>query len=118
MRSTNLVIFLVLLNAAAGIAAVGLGLDVTASTGADGVIQTASDDLENREVNRPASDELIGSFFGVGALIQDIRLIIFYGPEMLRGLGAPDIIIDGLQGVIAFVVVFDVAEAISGRILS
>jgi len=118
MRSTNLVLFLILLNAAAGVAAAGLALDVAPSTGASGIIGDTSGDLEDREVNRPASDELIGSFFGVGALIQSIRNIVFFGPEMLRNLGAPPIIINGFQTVLIFIVSFDVAEAVTGRNLS
>lgn len=118
MRSTNLVIFLALLNVAAGIFAVAAPVNVTVSTGASGEIDATGEALADREISRPASGELIGSFLGLADLIERLRNIIFYGPEMLRALGAPAILVDGFEGVLLFVMLFDVAEAVTGRGLS
>jgi len=118
MRSTNIVIFLVLLNVAAGVGATVAPGDVVPATGASGEIDSVADDVQNREVKRPASDELIGSFFGVGALITTIKNVVFFGPEMLRNLGAPGVLVSGFETVLVFVVAFDIAEAVTGRNLS
>jgi hypothetical protein len=118
MRSTNLVLFLVLLNAAVGIVAVAAPVDIDPVAGGDQAIEDSASDVENREVNRRGSSELIGSFLGVGSLINSVSNIIFLGPEMFRNLGAPDILISGFEAVLVFVVGFDVAEAVTGRLLS
>jgi len=118
MRSTNLVIFLVLLNVSAGIIAAAAPVPVDPLVGGDKEIDDTSGDVEDRNVSRRGSGELIGSFLGLGGLIRDIGTIIFYGPEMLRNLGAPALLITGFETVLVFVVGFDVAEAITGRVLS
>jgi len=76
MRSTNIIIFLICLNAAAAVVGAGLG-------GQLGVEPT------------------------VGG-----------GPNMFINLGAPSILIDPFKVVLIFVFGFDVAEVLSGRILS
>lgn len=118
MRSTNLVIFLVLLNVSAGIVAVAAPVDVDVLTGGDQKIDDTAGEVENRNVSRRGSGELIGSFLGLGTVIQTIGTVIFYGPEMLRNLGAPGLLVSGFEVVLVFVLGFDVAEAITGRQLS
>jgi len=81
MRSTNLVIFLVLLNVSAGIVAVASPVAVDPLVGGDKEIDDTAGDVENRDVSRRGSGELIGSFLGLGSLIQDVGTIIFYGPR-------------------------------------
>jgi hypothetical protein len=118
MRSTNLVIFLVLLNVSAGIVAVASPVDVDPLTGGDQEIDNTAGEVEDRNVSRRGSGELIGSFLGLGGLIRDVGTVIFYGPEMLRNLGAPGLLVSGFEVVLIFVMGFDVAEAITGRRLS
>lgn len=118
MRSTNLVLFLVLLNVSAGIIAVAAPVDVDPLVGGQTEIKDTAGTVEDRDVSRRGSGELIGSFLGLGSLIQDIGTIIFYGPEMLRNLGAPGLIVTSFEVVLVFVLGFDVAEAITGRQLS
>lgn len=118
MRSTNLVIFLVLLNVSAGVVAVAAPVDVDPLVGGQQEIDQTAGDVENRDVSRRGSGELIGSFLGLGGLLRDIGTIIFYGPEMLRNLGAPGLLVTGFETVLIFVLGFDVAEAITGRRLS
>jgi hypothetical protein len=119
MRSTNLVLVLVFMNAAAGIVAVAAPVGVDPVAGGDEQIEQSSTELEdNRTVNRRGSGELIGSFLALGGLINTLGNIIFFGPEMLRNLGAPGILITGFETILIFVVGFDVAEAITGRRLS
>lgn len=118
MRSTEIVIFLVLLNVATGVVAVAAPTPVNPATGGGGQIDSATGDLENRTTNQPATDEITGSFFGVGAVIQTIDGIIFHGPNMLANLGMPRIFVGGFKTVLTLVVAFDIAEAVTGRVLS
>jgi len=118
MRSTNIVLFLVLLNVSVAIVAAAAPVSVTPDVGGDSEISSTQDNIEQRETNRPGSDGLVGAFFGLGSLIEQLRNIVFYGPEMFANLGVPRVITTGFQVVVGFVVAFDVAEAITGRILS
>jgi len=118
MRSTNLVIFLILLNVSAGVVAAAAPADVDVLAGGSEEIQDVNESVSDRDVNRRGSGELIGSFLGLGSLIQSIDKIIFAGPEMLRNLGMPSQFVDGFKLVFVFVVAFDVGEAITGRKLS
>jgi hypothetical protein len=117
MRSTNLVIFLVLLNVAAGFSGVMFPgpLDVAMS---DSTIQQADADLGNQNVTQPSADEVTGSILNNANIIQTIEDIIFRGPNMLEALGMPSIFTDGFKLVFGFVVAFDIAEAVTGRQLS
>ena len=114
MRSTNLVIFLVLLNVAAGLSGVMFPgpLDATMSGSA---IQGSEATLANDTVSQPSADEITGSFLNNAGLIRTISNIIFRGPNMLEALGMPSIFTDGFKLVFGFVVAFDIAEAVTGR---
>jgi hypothetical protein len=118
MRSTNLVLFLVLINAAAGVTAVAAPADVTPTVGGGDEIESASSNVEDRQVDRRGSSELIGSFLALGGLIRTIDNIIFFAPNMFQNLGAPSLVTNGFKGIFLFVVTFDIAEAITGRLLS
>jgi hypothetical protein len=118
MRSTNIVIFLVLLNAAAGVAGAIAPTPIDPSTNIGGEVDQTSSVVADREVNQPSADEITGSFFGVGKLIQQIDGLVFAGPNMLVALGMPSLIGSAIKGVFVFVVAFDVAEAVTGRRLS
>lgn len=118
MRSTQLVLFLVLLNAVAGIAAVALPGPAPITGGGSEIDQTREEqEKETIGTDLPGS-ELVSAFFDAGSIIQDLRNIVFLGPEMLKNLGAPAILMDAFQAVVVFVVAFDVIEAITGRRLS
>jgi|SRR6056297_1814471 hypothetical protein len=114
MRSTNLVIFLVLLNVAAGLSGVMFpgALDVSMSGAA---IDSADTALSNNTVSQPSADEITGSFLNNAGILQTISNIVFRGPNMLEALGMPAIFTDGFKLVLGFVVAFDIAEAVTGR---
>lgn len=118
MRSTNIILFLILLNAAAGIVAATGPTNVSPSAGGSDVIVSAQGEIIDREVNQPASEEIIGSFFGVGKLLQSIDQILFAGPNMLQRLGMPALFVTGFKTAVIFIAGFDVAEAFTGRKLS
>jgi len=118
MRSTQLVLFLVLLNVGAGIAAAAIPADISPQTGGQNEIDEAENDVEDRDFGRIPGSELVAAFFSVMEMIEDVRGIVFYGPEMLVNLGAPRLLVTGFETVLAFVVAFDIGEVVTGRILS
>ena len=118
MRSTNLILFLVFLNFAAIILSATVPIDVSIAAGGGSEIETASGDVENRDVNQPSADEITGSFLGGAGLIQNIATILFAGPNMLVNLGMPSIFRTAFMTVLTFVISFDVYEAVSGRQMS
>jgi len=115
MRSTNIVIFLVLLNATAGFAGVVFAGPLDPALGQDTKIDGASSELATAEVSEPAAGEVTGSILQNAGVIQTIDGIVFAGPNMLGGLGMPGIFVGGFKAVLGFVVAFDVAEVVTGR---
>jgi hypothetical protein len=127
MRSTNIVIFLVLLNLVAGFSVVIFPADIALATGGDGKIQSTLAELRScdegqvencAEVNQPSADEITGGFINNLSVLQAIDDVIFVGPNMLANLGMPVIFADLFKSVLAFVVAFDLVEAFTGRNMS
>jgi len=96
MRSTNIILFLVLLNVAAGVTTAIAPGPVSVATGADAKIQGASSELGNGSVNEPQAGEVTGSILNNANILQTIDDVIFMGPNMLVNLGMPSIFKDGL----------------------
>jgi len=84
MRSTNLILFLVLLNVAAGVTTAVAPGPVAVATGADAEIQGANAALGDRQVSQPSADEITGSLLGNAGIIETIDDILFLGPNMLQ----------------------------------
>jgi len=102
MRSTNIVLFLLLLNFSAAIVA-GAGIaEIDPTTGQDDVLLTTyNDSIADRNQTQPAQDN-----------------IIFGGLNMLVNLGMPAIFATGAKTFIGFIVFIDAVEATTGRRLS
>jgi len=118
MRTTQIAIFLVILNFAAvmmTMAVPGLTVD---GFGAESDIQETAAYLDDRDVNQPSADEITGTFLGGGNLIERVSKIVFYGPEMLQALGMPGLLVTMFETVLVLVVAFDIYEAVSNRRLS
>lgn len=123
MRSTNIIIFLICLNAAAVVTGAALGpqLGVQPSVGGDAKIDDANANItdETRDTNAGAlSGTLLGFVTVAGDVVSAIDTVIFAGPNMFISLGAPALLVDPFKVLVAFVFGFDVAEVLSGRILS
>lgn len=121
MRSTQIVVFLVLLNASAAVISAGVGaaIGVQPAVGGDSTISETAGNAESVSASNSGQEsDFVGGFLSAADFITELKNIVFFGPEMLRNLGAPNIIVDGLQSVVVFVVAFDVVEIISGRVLS
>ena len=124
MRSPNIVIALVILNAVAMISGVIFPADIVMSTGAQGQIDNTITELRTcanetdqncATVNQPSSDEITGGFIRNIGVIQAIDDIVFMGPNMLANLGMPTIFVTGFKSVLALVVAFDIVEFFTGR---
>jgi len=124
MRSPNIVIALVILNAVALISGIIFPADIVMATGADGQIESSISELRTcaegqtekcAEVQQPSSDEITGGFIRNIGVIQAIDDIVFMGPNMLVNLGMPDIFAAGFKSVLALVVAFDIVEFFTGR---
>lgn len=119
MRSTQIVLFLVLLNGAALFVAPLLPADVQPTAGGSDEIETAGQQVNDTS---PSGSEgtgvLIGGFNAALSVIESIRTVVFYGPEMLKNLGAPAAIISMAELALLFIVTFDAIEAFTGRQLS
>lgn len=119
MRSTNLVIILVLMNAMAGVVAVAVPFAPVPSPGGADAIQEAGEADDNLNPERQGiADSFVGGVLSVAKFLDQIRVVVFAGPEMLGELGAPGVLVGGFEAVVGFVVAIDVAEIISGRVLS
>lgn len=115
MRSTNIILFLVLLNVGAGVTTAIAPGPVSVATGADGTIEGASAELGDGSVNEPQAGEVTGSILNNANILQTIDGILFAGPDMLVNLGMPTVFRDGFFLILGFVVAFDIAEALTGR---
>lgn len=121
MRSTQIVIFLVALNAAAIVigGVLGPAIGIQPNVGGDGVIDDAQDSSRNQfESSRTGVGEFVSATFMVADFLKSIDDVVFAGPNMLINLGAPPILINPFKGLIVLVVGIDVAEVLSGRVLT
>jgi hypothetical protein len=121
MRSTNIIIFLIALNAAALVigSALGPAFGLQPNVGGDGTIDSVTDDSrESFQSSRTGVGEFVSATFMVADFLRQIDQIVFAGPNMLMSLGAPSILIDPFKGLVAVIVAIDVAEVLSGRVLS
>jgi len=120
MRSTQLVIFLVLLNTMTFAAATVIGGDIglRPHTGGSGVISDSQEDVRDITGQQSGIDEFIGSQLLGVTVLSRIYETIFFGPEMLKNIGVPAVITDGFVAVLTFVFAFDIAEFLRGGKLS
>jgi hypothetical protein len=121
MRSTNIVIFLVALNAAAFVIGSTLGpaFGLQPSVGGGGQIeQVEEDSREQFESSRTGVGEFVSATFMATEFVQSIDDVVFAGPNMLISLGAPSILITPFKGLLVLIVGIDIAEVLSGRVLS
>jgi hypothetical protein len=121
MRSTNIILFLVAINAAAVVVGGALGpqFGVAPQTGGEGVIDQQADQADEQfQSSRGAVDEFVSATFMASNFVRSIDDIVFAGPNMLLSLGAPGLLINPFKVIVVFVVAIDIAEVLSGRILS
>jgi hypothetical protein len=119
MRSTNIVLFLLLLNLSAGVMGAAGVVDVDVGVpGGDQIELVEGTSVIDRQQDQPSADEVTGGFLDAGRFIRELRTILGTGPAMLNALGVPSIITNGLYVILGFVLIYDAFEAFTGRVMS
>lgn len=120
MRSTNLVVFLVLLNASAVlVGAVGIGDVGTApQIGGDSEIQAAQDVGTDISTDRSALDTFVSGIIAAAGSVQTIFTVAIAGPTLLANLGVPGPVVLFLSAPLYIVVALDILQVLSGRDLT
>jgi hypothetical protein len=120
MRSTNIVVFLVLVNSAAvlvgsvGIADVGAAPEI----GQDNTIQSAQDEAFRITTERSALDAFISGIIAAAGSVQTVFEVAVAGPLMLANLGVPGPVVTFLTAPLYIIVALDILQVLSGRSLS
>lgn len=120
MRSTNIVVFLVLVNSAAVlVGAVGIA-DVGAAPqiGQTSEITAAQDEAFSITTERSALDTFISGVIAAASSVQTIFEVAVAGPTMLANLGVPGPIVVFLTAPLYILVALDILQVLSGRALS
>lgn len=118
MRTTNLVIALILLNAAAGfLVASGWTADAGVSPEPGGDEHVSNVTNESNDVR--ASGGNLGTLFGLFQTVtggfQDMLSIVFAGPLLLANLGVPNWILGFVFAPLYFIVAVDIIYLLVGR---
>lgn len=121
MRSTNLLIILVALNASAvlvGATGLGAALGYQPVVGGDGVIDDAEADAGEIDAERSAIDTFVSGVITAAQTLLSMFSVVIAGPRMLINLGAPSSIVAFLSAPLYLLVSIDILEVISGRQLT
>jgi len=116
--SVQVVLFLILLNGAAGvITASGLGaaMDINPEPGGDGRVEEINSTTSQVSPEGGARDTLFTLYQSVTAPIASVFQFIFYGPIMLTNLGVPSWITGFLFGGASLLVAVDIIHFLTGR---
>lgn len=120
MRSTNLLIILVLLNASAVmVGAIGMD-DIGYSPEIGGGDQIADAESEARSLSteRSALDQFVAGVIAAVDTVRTIFGVVIAGPQMLANLGVPGPIVAFFAAPIYILVGLDLLQIISGRSIS
>jgi len=118
--SLKVTVFLVLLNASAGMigqmgVAGDMGVDPT--VGGDERIQEANQTAGEVQSGEGFGDTLFGVFASVSGLFGTVFSLVFAGPTMLANIGIPGPIVAFLFAPAYLLVAADVAYILSGRLI-
>jgi hypothetical protein len=118
MRSTNVLVMLVLLNGAAVLAG---AMPVTAdvgyqpTVGGDAAIEEATDAGKNIQSDRSNLDQFVGGVIAAATVITTMLGGVVAGPQMLINLGAPPALVTFIAAPLYIYVGLDILHVISGR---
>lgn len=117
MRSTNLVILLVLLNASAVmVGAIGLtDIGYQPDIGGDAEIEQAETQAETISTERSALDQFVAGVIAAADTVATVFGVAIAGPTMLANLGVPAPVVAFLSAPIYIIVGLDILQVISGR---
>lgn len=121
-RTTKILVFLVMLNASAGLlnaTAFAEEAGMKVQVGGDSTIDEQREEAKTVATSRSAVDQFVGAIIGVGQTFVSLLQIIAIGPMMLSNLpGVPGAVIAWLTAPLYFIVAFDVFEILTGRQIS
>lgn len=116
--STKLVIFLMLMNAAAGMmvaSGVAEDLNIQPNPGGDTRVNETKQNASQVKAGGGLGSTLFTMYSTVADTLDSIYTLAFYGPEMLENLGVPGFLTDMFNGVLTVIVGADIVYALTGR---
>jgi len=121
MRSTNILILLIALNASAvvlGAAGLSGDLGYDPSIGGDDDIERANATAGDVSAERGAFDAFVGAVISAAESLLTIFSVVTAGPQMLINLGAPRFVIVPFASLLYILVGIDILSVLSGRELT
>jgi hypothetical protein len=118
LRSTNVLVVLVLLNAAAvfaGTLPVTDDLGYQPTVGGDAEIQEATDAGKEIQSERSSLDQFVGGIIAAASTITAMLGVVVAGPQMLINLGAPAALVTFVAAPLYIYVGLDLLQVLSGR---
>jgi len=118
MRSTNVLVALVLLNGAAvfaGALPVSDDLGYQPSIGGGQEIAEAQAAGEQIQSDRSSLDQFVGGIIAAASTLTTMFSVVVAGPQMLINLGAPPLLVTFIAGPLYIFVALDLLQVLSGR---
>jgi len=118
LRSTNVLVILVLLNGAAvfaGALPVTDDLGYQPSVGGDAKIDQAQSAGQEIQSERSSLDEFVGGIIAAASTLVTMFGVVVAGPQMLINLGAPAALVGFIAGPLYIYVGLDILQVLSGR---
>lgn len=114
----QIVIILLLLNAAAGmvnVTGVGDALNINPELGADDKVDAINETSRNVQSTQSNVATLFGLISGAVSTMTTVVKLFFYGPAMLISLGVPEGIMGLAGGASAVIIIADIIYLKTGR---
>jgi hypothetical protein len=118
LRSTNIVVLLVLLNASAvfvGALPVTEEVGYQPAVGGDDAINEAQETGDQIQSDRSSLDQFVGGIIAAASTIATILSVVVAGPQMLINLGAPSVLVTFIAAPLYILVALDLLQVLSGR---
>jgi hypothetical protein len=118
LRSTNVVMLLVLLNASAvfvGAMPVTDEVGYQPAIGGDDAIDEAQQTGDKIQSDRSSLDQFVGGIIAAASTIATILSVVVAGPQMLINLGAPKVLVTFIAAPLYILVALDLLQVLSGR---
>lgn len=118
LRSTNILVILVLLNSAAifvGGLPVSGDLGAQPTVGGDEKIDQATDAGKEIQSDRSSLDQFVGGILAAASTITTMLGVVVAGPTMLVNLGVPTALVTLIAAPLYVYVGLDLLQVLSGR---
>lgn len=118
LRSTNILVVLILLNSAAifvGALPVSGDLGYQPAVGGDSEIEEATSAGEKIESERSSLDQFVGGILAAASTITTMLGVVVAGPTMLINLGVPTAVVTLVAAPLYIYIGLDLLQVLSGR---